>query len=233
MLAAYSESERRKIYTTTICAMCGQVLQRRLSDQKKRVNSFCSKPCHNAFMRKGCEIPCYWCGVLFYRPPSMLRKRNFCSNTCRCKWFSWYDTNIMNMPGHSAGHKAPHLTILNQQRRNSNRPPRKISPKTGLALSEYNRIRNATDNPMWNPDTVNKVRSALLDRGKQKTYRKYHGRHEHRVIAERILGRPLSKDEVVHHIDGNKRNNSPENLMVLPSQAAHASIHFSKKGGDA
>ena len=69
------------------------------------------------------------------------------------------------------------------------------------------------------------------NRGRGKTYRKYLGRHEHRVVAEQMLGRPLLPGEVVHHIDGNKRNNAMSNLLVLPSQAAHARIHA--KGGGA
>lgn len=62
------------------------------------------------------------------------------------------------------------------------------------------------------------------DKGEGKTYRKLYGRHEHRVVAERMLGRPLMKGEVVHHIDGNKRNNSPENLLVT-TQGNHMKDH--------
>ena len=39
-------------------------------------------------------------------------------------------------------------------------------------------------------------------------------RREHRVVAEQTLGRPLEKGEVVHHIDGDKKNNHPSNLVV-------------------
>lgn len=46
----------------------------------------------------------------------------------------------------------------------------------------------------------------------------------HRRIAELGLGRQLTYDEVVHHIDGDKYNNEPHNLSVL-SRRDHALLH--------
>lgn len=49
--------------------------------------------------------------------------------------------------------------------------------------------------------------------------------YEHRLVASQVLGRELSADEVVHHVDGNKQHNMPANLVVEPSSAHHHAEH--------
>ena len=58
-------------------------------------------------------------------------------------------------------------------------------------------------------------------------YRKLNNRHEHRVVAEQMLGRPLQRGEIVHHIDGDRHNNAPTNLEVM-SQADHLRLHHAE-----
>ncbi len=48
---------------------------------------------------------------------------------------------------------------------------------------------------------------------------------EHRHIMALFLGRELTEDEIVHHIDGDKLNNAIENLQLFPSHSEHSSLH--------
>lgn len=49
----------------------------------------------------------------------------------------------------------------------------------------------------------------------------------HRVIAENNIGRLLDKREHAHHIDGDKENNTPQNISVLTC-SDHSKIHNPK-----
>lgn len=48
---------------------------------------------------------------------------------------------------------------------------------------------------------------------------------EHRLVMEKSLGRFLEKEEVIHHINGNRQDNDLSNLL-LTSKSDHAKLEY-------
>lgn len=145
------------------------------------------------------QVECDFCGKVFERDACYLKgkKHHFCSRKCLAD----FSSRTRNPDGY-----------------------KELKDYRGMSqnMTEINRKLNPTRMDL---ETRRKLREARLNTGEGKTYEKTYGVHTHRVVAEQILGRPLRKGEVVHHIDGDKRNNSPENLRIFESQAEHARFH--------
>lgn len=100
--------------------------------------------------------------------------------------------------------------------------------ESGYCRMHAQRLYRYGDPGYITPESVRRQNNRLAQK-KRKTaspqsYLKLHGRHEHRVVAEQMLGRPLKKGEIVHHKDGNKHNNDPSNLEVM-TQSDHIKEH--------
>ena len=143
------------------------------------------------------RLNCDWCGKNIVRYGSRIKPHNFCSRKCLAD-FSSKETN----------------------------PEHYMDLKDYTNISQNMHDLNLQLNPTRMTDsTREKIRKAHLNSGEGRTYAKNYGRHEHRVVAEQFLGRALMPGEVVHHIDGNKRNNSINNIRVYKSQSEHAKFH--------
>jgi hypothetical protein len=49
--------------------------------------------------------------------------------------------------------------------------------------------------------------------------------YEHRLIGAQTLGRPLRAGELVHHLNGDKVDNRPENIQIVQSIGQHLVRH--------
>lgn len=150
-------------------------------------------------------LSCDWCGKTIERYSCQIKAHNFCSRGCAAA-FSY---KSQNPKGYN-----------------------ELRDYTGMSENMSNPNRRM--NPTRMTKTVRaKIRESHLRLGQSKSYVKFFGVHEHRVVAEQMLGRPLRKGEIVHHVDRNKRNNVPENLMIFNNQAEHAAWHAKHDRGDA
>ena len=61
-------------------------------------------------------------------------------------------------------------------------------------------------------------------------YRTVNGKRvpEHRAVVEELLGINMRDDQVVHHINGDKTDNRPENLQILDWKE-HSRLHAYRK----
>jgi hypothetical protein len=135
---------------------------------------------------------CKWCGVEFFA----YRLRVYCSKPCADQGL------VKRQDVHCL-----HCGALFHPRGRKDRPQKFCS--AGCQAVHM----SGTQHPNWTGgrslDSAGYVR-VVTGRDERK--------REHRIVAEAQLGRPLQPDEVVHHKNGDKTDNRPENLEVLTTQ---------------
>ena len=93
-------------------------------------------------------------------------------------------------------------------------------------LSRYGvRRRNPTTSPEGLPRTMYKDGYVMVWSPDHPQARASGYVGEHRLVAERAIGRMLTASEVVHHLNLRRDDNRPDNLLVFASNAQHSSFH--------
>ena len=65
--------------------------------------------------------------------------------------------------------------------------------------------------------------------GYQASGSKWADGYAHIAVAELALGKTLRSDAPVHHVDGDKLNNDPSNLVVCDSARYHNLLHYRQR----
>jgi len=85
---------------------------------------------------------------------------------------------------------------------------------------------NGEKNPNWNGGKVITSNGYVLIKRPNHPQADCRGYiYEHRLVAEIKFGRSILKSEKIHHIDGNKKNNFPENIEICNGNAEHYLKH--------
>ena len=118
------------------------------------------------------------------------------SSATICKWLKRYNIPRRNS---SESHKGQHN-----------------SPKTEFKKGQ--RPWNFKGEIVWR-GYVHILAPTHPCRSKQNYVRK------HRLVVESFIGRYLTTEEKVHHLNDNKIDNEPNNLMAFSSESAHQRFH--------
>lgn len=168
-------------------------------------------------------IKCFWCNkdkeIIFCQK----RERNFCDKSCRMKW----QNTVMR-----ALRQAKHTRIIKcsscgeKRRRQKNRLKWKKSFCNRNCYSEWKKGANSS---LWRGGRrIDKDGYVLIHKPKHPKADISNYVREHRLIMEGKLGRYLTGTETVHHTNGNRQDNSLENLVLYNSNSDHLKVHYRK-----
>jgi len=177
-------------------------------------------------------VICNNCGQLTKKEPNKVRrsKRHFCSAKCQRKFQS---KNLSK-------EKSPYW---NRVRVNCSycgaekliKPSRMKIIKNHFCNKEchdkyQSLFRKGTNNPSWKGGKTIAARGYIHVYCPDHPYANNKGYvSEHRLVMEKHLNRLLVPKEVVHHKDGNVKNNDINNLELFSDNGAHARLHLTKR----
>lgn len=187
---------------------------------------------------------CLWCGKETITLSNPSRKKKFCDNHCQMQ----YQVSKGEFKHIPEGITKEKLFTLYEKEQKSVLSISKIIGKSPRQVSRYLKRFGIKARPfstkglktrlgaVLSEETKDKIRIARLKEGRHihkeyiMIYKPEHPFNskgyvpEHRLVVESYLKRYLQSDEIIHHIDGNKKNNDLKNLQIT-TRIGHMQIH--------
>lgn len=159
------------------------------------------------------SIRCVQCGAPWEVPPSRRKRSRFCTRRCYAAWLS-ENRSGENHHMHGKRHSAAAIEKMSKAQRARGL----VGPKASTWKGGRFKSRGYT---MLAASALS-AEALLLAAPMIAAGRAYVP--EHRLVMARRLGRPLRSTEIVHHLNGRKSDNRPENLE-LTDAAEHKRDH--------
>lgn len=194
--------------STYTCTNCGELFVRNHSGSRNSKKMFCSMSCYGNWQR----------GRSFAQQDKPYRPTRTCSSVgCNGKHFG-------------RGFCKKHYSQI-------------FEPKNKWINREHNHVCKHCGSSFYSERKEAKYCSMkcsgagrkspfILKKGYKKILAPWHHRadkkgyaFEHIIILESLIGRRLADNEEVHHINRNRADNAPENLMVCSTHAEHMRMH--------
>jgi endogenous inhibitor of DNA gyrase (YacG/DUF329 family) len=200
------------------CASCGKEFSVRHTFVEQR---FCSRKCHGISMRLySGDRTCVQCGKVFHPNGRRGAKLNVC---CSLACYHLY----ANGPNHpSWGKRKARISVKCANCQGEIKFTNSQYARRYCSRACW-RNHNANGGHARGDNSVGSVRTKTFKNGYKVNIVKCEDgvwRKEHRIIAERVIGRPLSSTEIVHHRNGNPVDNRPENLEPM-NRKRHMALH--------
>lgn len=156
--------------------------------------------------RTGDVVECAVCHKEFYRQPTYIRQgRMLCSRKCNQAWQARNQITKACKQCGSEFAMRPSETFFQYCTRACYEIGRVKRPTGQMHNGKPVRINDKGYVLVWEPEHPNKSQGGW--------------QFEHRLVVEKLIGRLLTTEEQVDHINQNKMDNRAENLQVLDAKS--------------